>query len=730
MTSPEHQTQNAARAVSPAPTALSDTLARRLRRLARRVRAQVVLDGLAAWMALAAALAVAQLLLDFSLHIRWSIRGMLTTAAAGALAWTAWRRLVRPMRMAVGPVEAARLVERTAPELASLLISAVRFSAGQIGEPASNSPALAAAVVQRANELAAAVDFRRPLQAHRVRRAVMILTGLAAGAALAAQAAPQVVAVWFQRNVLLADVEWPRRTRLIVDLPDGVLRGAVGDDLEIAARVEGVVPRQVDVVFETASGRAGRESMTAVGVDGLRYTLRNAREDFKFHLEGGDDRTRTFRAVLSERPRVSGSHIRIVPPAYTGLEATTLGDGQRSAQVLLGSEVTIDIRTARPVAAAVLTAGDEPIMAARPAERHPLETGATPEHGLETGATAWTVTIRPRETRTYHFALTDPAGLTDRRPVRFAIRVERDEPPMVRLKIPGAGESITPAAVLPLELECADTYGLASVEIVAQSTRGAGGSPIAVNGLTKGSPEFAAELAWPAAALAAEPGDRITLFARASDADDVSGPNVAQSPPITLRVVSREEFLADLARREQEHRIEFERLIDAQEDVRRRWLTVVGALQRLGAAEDWSAIVAPLERRQRSAAGAVGVVAQKFEQILMQLRMNQLETPLERERIGEGIVAPLSDLARRDLKLAADQLRRAARERRLDEAAAIDAGQAELIERMRAVLARMIQWEGFQEALTLLREIVALQRDVNEQTQDEVERQGEGIFDE
>jgi hypothetical protein len=48
---------------------------------------------------------------------------------------------------------------------------------------------------------------------------------------------------------------------------------------------------------------------------------------------------------------------------------------------------------------------------------------------------------------------------------------------------------------------------------------------------------------------------------------------------------------------------------------------------------------------------------------------------------------------------------------------------------MRAILANMIQWEGYQEAVGMLRDILRLQNELRTETQQAVEKQGGDVFD-
>ena len=346
------------------------------------------------------------------------------------------------------------------------------------------------------------------------------------------------------------------------------------------------------------------------------------------------------------------------------------------------------------------------------------------------------MTTSPLETHTYHFALLDEVGLENRRPVRLSLRVIVDEPPRVRMKLPGVGEMITPEAVLPIEIECADTYGLAIVELAYNASREPATAEdtsherlIPLPSFKPYLTRFTTSLAWPVATEGLEAGQTLTLQTRAEDFDNVSGPNEAQSRSILLRVVTREELLAELARREQEYRAEFERLIDSQEQLRSRLLTVLGRFQEASDDETLAVDLAPLERRQRNISGSVNVVRQQFEQILAELRVNHLDTMDEQRRLGEWIVNPLSRLAKRDLVAAADTIRQWSREGSAEKASLVDHQQVELLSKMRQVLANMIQWEGYQEVVSLFRDIIRLQQELKAETEATVERQGSDVFD-
>ena len=698
------------------PAILDQTLTRRLLSIALRVRRCIWLEGLAWLLAFVLSACLLDLAIDYGAGgIRWSIRlALLLVMVLGALR-VAWRRLVSPLRNRLGLAEMANLVERAYPMLASRLISAVRFASGDLGHAESNSPALASSVVNSAGRSARNLDFGVVVDGTRARWSMAVLAGgllLVGGVSMLRS---DLTATWFARNILLQEVPWPKQTHLFLDPPRDELIGARGDDMVIEAYAKGVQPREVEFVFETVSGRRGRESMVTVGRESnyrYRYTFKNAQEDFTFHLEGGDDRTREFHARLLDRPRVTVTQMTIVPPAYTGLEPVVLGDEQRAAEALPGSLVTIRAQTNKPIVRASLMAGQD------------LVSDAVVEDGWVTAS------FTLMETHTYQFALLDEAGLENRRPVRFAIRMIKDDAPRVRMQLVGVGDMITPDAVLPIEVEFSDSYGLATAAVRFRVTReGSVDESITLDGFKPGLPSFSTSLAWPVSSQNVVPGELLTFWGVATDFDDVSGPHATQTPEVTLRVVTREELLAELSRREQEYRVSFERIVDAQEQVRGRLLTVLRQFQEGAEASSLSADLTPLERRERGIAGSVNVIRQQFEQNLAELRVNQLDTIDEQNRLQKGIVAPLTKLAKRDLVGAADAVRAWSRETTAQKATKIDPKLVDILVQMQSVLENMIQWEGYQEVVTMLRDIIRLQQELRAETQTTLEKEASDVFD-
>ncbi len=677
----------------------------RLGRLGTRLRCYALATGAATLMTFLLVAGAVQMALDYTFRLPVDMRAALLGIIVLFAGVTVWRRLWKPFRFPFGPREMACLVEQQNPALRSVLISAVQFASGNVGPEASNSPALMRAVIDNASKAVSALSFRSVLQHGRARRSLFAVLAVVGLWVSAVWARPEEMGTWFDRNVLLGDSQWRQKTQLHVELPHGVLSGARGDDLEVRARADGEVPRSVTIYFEFASGKSGRETMIGVGERGFRYTFARVEEEFRFRLAGGDDQTEWFQAQLADRPAVEQVSIHVDPPGYSGLQAFDVPPDQLAVEAIKGSEVTIGVRLNKPVVAADFLVGQDVVAAA---------TGS---------GDTWSVTVQPAETRTYHFALRDELDLINKRPVRLSIRVIKDAAPRVRMKLTGVSDIITTQALLPVEMSFSDVYGIARAEMFYEIARVTGDpNRVDLSDFTPGMTKYDTVLRWSVGALPLVPTDRLTLYAEAADFDDVSGPNEAKSATLSLRIVTSDELLAELARREQEYRQEFERVIEQQEELRRNLLSAIRRSEQKDDGAQSPSRIAPLERRQRQIAGQVNLLRQQFEQILAEFEVNGLDSTTVRKRLGDNIVAPLRRLVKRDLVSAADSLRAIDRDASEGTASAADAAQVAVLDEMRRILTNMLKWEGFQEAVTMLREVLRLQKDLHAETREEIER--------
>lgn len=687
----------------------------RLDALGRRLRLYLLMDGLAVVSVVIAAAVFVTLLMDYTFWLGRDMRAVQLLSVLAALGAVVWRFVGQPLQIPLDADGLAAIIEREFPQLQSRLITAVEFAtAGSIG--IHRSEAMIESVVRQARMDVANLPFDQILAHQRFRRAGAITAGCALLLLLSFVLPGSKMSLWFQRNVLLGNVDWPQQNRLVVEgLVDDQLIAARGDDVTITATVPEPYspPRQAFISYETVGGVTGNEQMPAIRseVVTFHYTFERIRDSRGCEVRGGDATPIAFDIEVVDRPRISQVTLNITPPSYTGLSQYDLRSGQTVAEVLVGSEIQFRIETNKPVVEAALvrqsTAGSERIGQAQGTTRR-----------------TFVASDRPESTTNYHFELIDELGLTNESertgPVRFAVRLVEDKAPSVKMRIKGAGGMISPAAVLPVEMDFADTYGLASANLVHETSR-EDGKPVAepVPGFEAGTKTFAHKLSWSVSTHGLVQGDRLTIQAQGADSDNISGPNVGQSAPRVFRIVSPEELLAELSRREQEYRQDFERIIRMQEELYADLLTLNQAKD-LDAA-DRNQRFRRLSRRQRDQAGRLNTLKLQFEQVLAELRINQLADVAVEERLDAGVIVPLGRLTREDIAEAAETLSELARDEQAEDIQSARESQDRVLAKMREILNHMLKWERFQEAVMLLREVIKMQFSVNEATEKTIE---------
>ena len=701
--------------VSGRPTDNLDALLRAaifqpLANLRRRARLYMVLDGaVIVYLALLGG-GLLQLLLDWGLKLSVDQRIVLSAAAAGFWGWMSYRRLYVPMIREVRDRTLATAVDRAHPELHDQVAAAVQFARGEVGPSAANSPRLVRAVLEEACHAVSDLSFTAILNHHQARRRAGELAGLLLATLLAAMVIPGLAGTWLQRNWLLRDIPWPQQTYITpIGFEDGRRRVPRGDELEIAATNSGRQPATVELVWRTAAGGKGSEPMTRVGANRWEVSLGVLNEDISFRIVGGDERTREYTVQAVERPRVITTSVRIIPPSYTRLEPVEL-EQQTVLDVPQGSTIELAAEFNRQVESVRLVGG----------------AGAVGEC-LSQGPARVRVHWEAPVSGSYYFELVDRDGWTNQRPVRFTVNVIPDAPPTVSLTSPEVGRHITPMAEVPVELMLADAYGLSGATLLV----GRGEDPglqVPLAGFESGRREFEVETLLDITLLRVKPGERVRIWAEARDGDPV-GPNVGCSKTLELEIVTPSDFLAELAGRELGLRREFERLISTQRgltDALRRLLPTlpeqgpapVGPAQRL----------AELASRQDADAQHCLRISRRFEQILGEMRINKVSRAGDQRRIDERIIRPLDQLGTAALPEASAAIGELRLGVRADVVASLPQWQDDILRRMREVLANMLEWEGYREAVALLQEIIEAQSELHGATVEALARQLEDIL--
>ncbi|MFP3936858.1 MAG: hypothetical protein ACLFVW_00860 [Phycisphaerae bacterium] len=719
-------------------TLIGDAVLRKLHRLRLALRFRLLAEGLA-WVVLAAFAGVlVTLALDYTLRLERGVRAVVVVAAGVALAVVLVRRLLLPLTARMDIPALALLVERRNPSIGDRLISTIQLSATATGM----SGQMVRRLARETEELTSGLDFSGIIER---RRLFQLVSAACCSAALLAGLGiwqSDLMTRYLRRNLLLEDINWPQNTYLSVRGDDfAVLRG---DDLEVVVELERrsrEAPPYVTVHATYPSLGRTEQRLDREAPDARRYVMKFSRvsEPFEFYVTGGDD----------SRDRRNPHRVRVVPPAnledltmvvsypgYTarGSKRYTGGQGMIAApaggSVRFGGVASKDLQSAE-----LRVEGDRPRridLSVRRGDGESVPSGprvVAGELDIPPSAGARTLTLS--------FELTDTEGFVSRRSQQVLCRVEPDTAPSVSLTCPPLGRNIAPQAVLPLSAEMEDDYGLTAARAAARMTGAAEPFVVETVELTdRANSRLTTGHELDLQPHDLEPGKTIRVTVEASDTlpeqQGYDGPNVGVSPSLEFTVVSPEDLLGELVRRQKELRLEFVQAIAAQ----------TSAISNSSAAAELAAggeVTPRVSRRleasahlQQNVSTECAKAAETLAGLLEQMRWNRIGSPSDLSQLRGDVVEPLESLAgpiedilaklSAGAKLAdSDAAGEIARETAAD--------QREVLGRMERIAEHMQKLQTRQDLARQLRMIIKMSEDISERIRSRQERDIIDIFE-
>jgi hypothetical protein len=750
------------------PTASVSSITDRLHRLRSRVVAWFLVDGFSRFFAAAVLLIGIDLLVDWLFEMDRPQRIVMLAIVAAALAFVAWKRIVRPFRGRQLHDDALCLqVEARNASLGERLISAMQFSRQSDFERRGVSAAMVAATIHSGVRAADDVSFDDVLRRDRfLWNAVLLAASLVvlAGVAVGARSWGPLQ-IWFDRNILLRDdVHWPQDTVFHVDgVADGELAIPRGDDWLFVARVDPaskVFPEAAEIEIRKG-GRRRAEQMKRI-TDGaaatskspdkpasprfrFEYSMANVREPFEFRIRSSSGHTEWIPVRLVDRPEMQSLQLSAVEPKYAGGKTAPLAADSSSMYVLRGTRLIIAGTATKPLAAAEVLV-----------DKHAIR--------LSVDGSSFSGSVEPKwvDGKTYQLRLVGtetlqfpneprPRQLESNPHPRFRLRIRPDRVPELTLKLRGIGGMVVPDATIPCEVQATDDFAITAARLKYDwrhrddTEPRRGGDPLLlVNDALKDT----SKQPWKSLPfrhtlrlkpLNILPGSAFNFQFEADDNDDVSGPKTGKTQLLTIRVVSEAELRDDLLRREKEQQQEFERLVNEQGKLN----TEAAALRAaIGRRTDAPEKLRELMRQQTTLGKNLAGIAERLASIVEEFRNNHL---IDDEKAiaarEEKIIKPMRVLAKtlvpqaaafmENGRRAAQTLRSLGRTGKPEAVRAAtssrDAALAEaakthkaILESMDAILSAMKRTASYQEIVNLTYRVLKAQQQVLGLTDQEI----------
>jgi hypothetical protein len=720
------------------PTVLFD-------KLRLRARLGIVLDAGSVTLVVLLGFMLASWFLDRQLRLEVGYRAGFLLLVAGLLACLLRRHLLAPLRVRLDDDEVALAVERSEAGLRQALISAVQFERALAAGPrGGDSPALMQLVVADAKQRAARIAPAAALSGTRIRRWLLTAAGTVAAMLALVLWMPEQAALWARRNLLLADVDWPRRTSLVfADAAGGALRVPQGDDLTLRVQASGEVPDLVYLRYELDGGEAGSEPMTVTGEGLFTFTLQALLEGATVVAEGGDGLTPQLRITLIERPRLEDLQVTLVPPAYLQRQPSAVTDLSGDLRVPRGGALQIRARSTKPLQAAFATLGQ-----------------AGRQDAKVEGERTVAIDVTPPTSCLLQLDVTDRDQLGCARPPRLFVRVVDDQAPSIDFKTRGIGSLITPWARIPGQVKARDDHALSKVASLMQvageepqdgdspsaaaaSRPAAEFEPAPVTGLTgfePGAAQWAQDVELDLKPLSPDanydgpanklkPGQLLALQFECEDNFGPGAPHAGKSEILTFRVVTREKLLEELQRRQVEQRRDLKQVIDEEILDRNELNEILSPTSDDPRAAQARVRLQAVAREQRALGKRVQGVADRYQAILEELFNNRIFEARPVQQLADAIVAPLARLAGEDFPSSAQLVLDFTGSGSPDARAAAVAAYDSILQRLQAVLAQMQDAENLATLLEGLRQVIKVEEDAIGDVQKQLKQAGQGLFD-
>lgn len=725
-----------------------------------------------------------------------SARAVVLLLTVVGLAVLAWKYLITRYRRDLPDDSLALLIERHHPEIAGRLVTAVQLD-GKSRQGDSHSPTFLKSVHREAVEQAKHVDLSRVFRREPIVKKLWLLVPMVIAALVMAIASPSTFGRAIGRLTLLSDAPWPRRAQLemvgvevpivssseedkgaseLLPFEGQVLRLARGSSSTLRVRAAGEelghqIPELCSVSYVDDEGNRGQSNLRRVGrvIEGYQSfvldgpPLTSLAKSVTLSVRGLDDRLLDYRIEAVDPPAISKMQMRVRYPDYLrifdGDQAAATGaidqtlEYQAGVRIREGSDLELVGLSSVPlgevdITVSKLESSDESAAAdGFEDEAEPLVAEDRMSFSLKLRdlRQATSVRIVPR----------DPTGISAQAAYRYFIGVVRDQVPETTMRLSGIGSAITPIAKLPVNASATDDYGIESMQVV-MNLRGQKPKDSDAEAATQlhvltpdldrqGQTDLTIDLremvdnqVW----QPIKPGDTLTINTTAQDRFDLSSPHITNGELTRLQVVTPEELLATLERRELEFRSRLEQSIDETRRLRQSLTGIFDEAAELvppaqGEEQDSLRARQRLQLRIRQAElqtsktidELAGIVS-GIDDLLLEMLNNRIDSVDRRERLQTGVRNPLADVVEEPFPELRRQITGLERIVMTDGTVVPDrevirsavekavATNDQILLQLSAVLEKMLDLESFNEILDLMRGLIQDQESLLEETEE------------
>lgn len=271
--------------------------------------------------------------------------------------------------------------------------------------------------------------------------------------------------------VLAAIADWQSTTTLLqrfwapsanisatkIDAQPGSTVVARGEPLLLSAELSGKPIDEATLILRGASeennARTTEEQIMLVphGDDTLSvsHRIRKVEDSFAYRVRGGDGQTDWHDITVSDRPTITQVKLDLLPPEYRKEKEKHLTKLPRRLSAVAGTEFSLAIKPKAKLASLRLQLGAGKTIELKPDDEGWYQWQETLTENLK---------LTPK--------LTEPRGLTMRRPPTLQLHVYPDTKPVVKILSPDDEIAVAPDDTIQIDYVAEDDNGIGAAELV------------------------------------------------------------------------------------------------------------------------------------------------------------------------------------------------------------------------------------------------------------------------
>lgn len=622
------------------------------------------------------------------------------------------RYLIYPMRFRIKDDDIALCVERFYPNLKDRLISTVQLSRSIGQEPRFNSPELIQTLINETGQEVQALNFNQIIDSTFQKKLLAAMCGILIIVLSYMSFYPQYTGIWFNR-ILGGPARWPKTTSLSLVLEKEVI--AKGQDVTVQVIAEKGSPKRVHLYYEFETGEKG--SMVKSGKHTFNFDFLRVYDSFSVKAQGGDDETATRTITVLPPPRIEKILLWYEYPEYTKQAATELGQPEIGGAIKapIGTRVSFEAFSNIPLESVQLIVGERtnPDKIAN----LPIEPDILKE--LKKIKGEFTV-LGDGE---YLLRLKAKNGLSNIESIRYSIKAVMDNAPVVKVLEPRKDNKyVTPIAEVPLRILTTDDYGIKGLELNYKVTTREKVEEHkmafvrAHNNADYDSPRIETHYNFEVGALEVKEGDVIKYWVEARDNCIMPESHLTRSRQYRFIVLARVQLEKRLEEITLRLKKEVRKIYKLQAEEKKKvvkYQELFGTKEKLAQVEQRS-----LQRSitaQRRVTQGLERVTREFDEVISDIVINKLWDTTTQDKLT-AINELLKTVAGEKSPRASDLLSRATNTpkplKRQEKLSATQELQDEILQDLQNVLAKLEEWEDYQEVVRLARELLLLQTEI------------------